>query len=93
MKLVKDESAFKSSMAKSLLSTRRRLQLNPPCKTFFFFFFFLVSSYFLWLSFYFWLIFFVRGYGVLYDLVAFEYFTEISRLILVFAFAQIFLFF
>jgi len=29
----------------------------------------------------------------LYDLVVFEYFTEISTLILVFAFAQIFLFF
>jgi len=37
--------------------------------------------------------FFVRGYGVLYDLVVFEYFTEISALILVFAFAQIFFFF
>jgi len=79
-------------MAKSLLSTTRRLQLNPPCEAIFFYFF-LVSSYFLWLCLFILVDFFVSGYGVLYDLVVFEYFTEISALILVFAFAQIFLFF
>jgi hypothetical protein len=79
-------------MAKSLLSTRRRLRLNPPCGAIFFIFF-LVSSYFVWLSLFILVDFFVREYGVLYDLVVFEYFTEISTLILVFAFAHIFLFF
>jgi len=71
-------------MAKSLLSTRR-LQLNPSCKTIFFFWFLLI---FFGCVLLFLVDFFVRGYGVLYDLVVFEYFT----LILVFAFAQIFYF-